>query len=400
MRAVLFSLVLVAGCATTDSKGSEEDAPIDGKADSFAHPTDHGAIAFATAQTASLKGSAEYHTWTFSLSGNASIHTFTSRVPHYATPDTVLYLYKKTTTGTWGSYIARNDDSGNSDLSSITKALGAGDYRVLVKGHDASVKGPFGIEVDCDGAGCAAPSTCLFGTFQDDFLNGTNPNLIANKTSYTLAQYQALGPNPVMDQRIIAALHESAHTDVVTVADAFAAADANEIDLVRIYDLLGARAFVAVEYGAGDNPYGAIFTDGTAATEVAALHDSDIDSCTVSTQTCELHQNFYDLRQDASWVRTSQRTVTMASQLTGNQAANALAAIRVAYADAATLTAGLADIDQGELDVSVFTKGATSVEAYDYGAGDNTYGALYLAGTTTVAAEIHDGDFYGCTLLQ
>lgn len=399
MRAVLLSLVLVA-CATTDQKGSEEDAPIDGKADSFAHPTDHGAIAFASQQQASLKGSAQYHTWTFSLSGDASIHTFTSRIPHESTLDTVLYLYKKQTNGTWGAYIARNDDAGTSRLSSITKSLGAGDYRVLVKGFDSTVKGPFGVEVDCTGAGCAAPSTCLFGTFQDDFLNGTNPNLIANKSTFTLAQYQALGAQPVMDQRIIAALHESAHTDVTTIAEAFDAADGNEIDIVRIYDLLGARAFIAIEYGAGDNPYGAIFTDGAAATEVASLHDSDIDDCTVSTQTCELHQNFYDFRQDASWVKTNQKTITMASQLSGAQAQNALAAIKIAYSSATTLAAGLASIDQGELDVSTFAKGGTTVEAYDYGAGDNTYGAIYLAGTTTVAAEIHDGDFYGCTLLQ
>ena len=35
---------------------------------------------------------------------------------------------------------------------------------------------------------------------------------------------------------------------------------------------------------------------------------------------------------------------------------------------------------------------------YDYGAGDNVYGAIYTAGTTTLAAEIHDGDFYACSL--
>ncbi len=388
----------LAACAT-DTKGPEENVPADdGKEDSFTKPTDHGAIAFAMPAQATLAGSAGYHTWTFSLSGTAQIHAFTTRIAHKATLDTVLYLYKKTPTGTWGSYLARNDDTGSSVLSSVAKSLGAGDYRVLVKGHDAGVKGPFGVEVDCSGAGCTPtpPAGCVFGTFADDFYNGVDMNLLHNKQSFTAP---AMVTDPVIAADIIAATHEAGYADVVTLADAFAAVDQSQIDVDHVYDLLGARAFIAIEFGSGDNPYGAIFADRTGV-EVAGLHDSDITSCTVTKQTCQLHQNYGDLRGDASWVQVSTRTVTLASQVTGTQATDALAAIRVAYADAANLSAGLADIDQGHLEVRVLAQGTTQVEVYDYGAGDNTYGAIYVAGTTTLAAEIHDGDFYGCTLLQ
>ena len=398
MRTGLGLLLLVTACAT-DGKGPEQDVPDDGKADSFAKPTDHGAIPFGQVEKASLAGSAEYHTWTFSLSSDAKIHAFTSRIAHESTKDTVLYLYKKTASGAWGSYIARNDDaSASTSLSSISKALGAGDYRVLVKGFDASVKGPFGLEVDCDGAGCAAaPVGCLFGDSQDDLLSNKITGLLRNPVNYKLADYTMFHPASVTDAMVIAALHESAHTDVATVADAFAAADGGEITFDFIYDLAGARQFIGIEYGAGDNPYGAIFDPVTGA-RVAALHDSDVASCTVTAQTCRLHQNFGDRRADPAWAQVSATTVKSASQLSGAQAANALQAIRVAYSDATSLADGLTKIDQGELSVTVLDNAGTRVEVYDYGAGDNTYGAIFLAGTTTLAAEIHDGDFYACSL--
>ncbi len=399
MRSLLFLMSISLLSCAADDKGPEEDAPSDGgKEDSFAKPTDHGKLLFAAPQSATLAGSANYHTWTFSLTGTASIHAFTSRIPHDKSLDTVLYVYKKTTAGTWGSYIARDDDGGAGTLSSLTKSLGAGDYRVLVKGHDSTVKGPFGVEVDCTGAGCAAaPAACVFGTFQDDLNNGVNPNLLNNKSTYTLATYTAAGFGAVYDQRVIAAVKESGWTDVPDVATAFSHMDAQQVDLVHIYDLLGAREFIAVEFGSGDNPYGAIF-DATTATMVAGLHDSDITSCTALVATCALHQNIGDFKADTAWVQVAKKTVTAASQLTGTQAGDALAAIRVSYAAATSLADGLTHIDQGELGVTTYTKGATSVELYDYGAGDNEYGAFYVAGTTTLAAEVHDGDLYRCSI--
>jgi hypothetical protein len=403
MRAMRIALcmLLVAACAA-ESKGPEDELPAEGKLDSFAKPTDHGAIAFATSQRGTLSATAKYHTWTFSLSGDASIHAFTSRIPHEKTLDTVLYLYKKTPTGTWGSYIARNDDATSSTkLSSLTRSLGAGDYRVLVKGYVDTVKGPFGVQVDCTGAGCAAPSVmCVFGENQDDFQNGANPNLLQNKHTYSsVAQLHADNLGPIFDQRIIEALHQSAHTDVTTIEEAFEAADQSQIDVVYVYDLLGAREFIAIEYGSGDNPYGAIFA-GRTGPMVAALKDSDVAQCTVPVQTCDLHQNLGDLRQDPTWAQVSLQTLTSASQLSGTQAQDALAAIRVAYTDATSLADGFSKIDQGQLDLYVLQKGSTRVEMYLYGAGDNPYGAIFLAGSTTLAAEIHDTDFYACSLLH
>jgi hypothetical protein len=121
-------LVPIAFLGCDDTKGPEEDAPADGKLDSFRTPTDHGVIAFGQSQTAKLTADELHHTWSFTLSGPAALHAFTSRVPHKASIDTVLYLYRRTATG-WGAYLARNDDDGRADWSSLDRDLAAGEYR-------------------------------------------------------------------------------------------------------------------------------------------------------------------------------------------------------------------------------------------------------------------------------
>ena len=265
-----FAFVLLAACAADTTKGPEEDVPADGKLDSFQAPTDHGAITFGTAQTGKLTSTAKYHAWTFALATSAEVHAYTSRVPHYASVDTVLYLYKMGPSG-WGSYIARNDDDGTSELSSIDKTLGLGQYRVLVKGYSASTRGSFNVQLDCSGGGCAPP--CLFGSTLGDLDSNAAWSVDPQQRLYSSAGVSALD-----GQRIILAMHESAHTDVMTVDDAFAAADQGEIDLQTITHVPTGRKFTIVDYGAGDNTYGAIFTDGTADL-ATAIHDSDFYRC-------------------------------------------------------------------------------------------------------------------------
>jgi hypothetical protein len=274
LASAFLPFLLLAACATDTSKGPEEDVPADGKLDSFQAPTDHGSIDFGAAQTGKLSSTAKYHAWTFALATTADIHAFTSRTPHYAGVDTVLYLYKKTSTGSWGSYIARNDDDGTSEWSSIDRTLAAGQYRVLVKGYSSTTTGRFQLTVACTGAGCSAP--CLFGTTLGDFNGNADWTVGTQQRLYTPAGLSALD-----DQRIVLAMHESVHTDVMTVDDAFAAADQNEIDIQTLTHNADGRTFTIVDYGAGDNTYGAIFTDPTA-NIATAIHDSDFYRCSVN----------------------------------------------------------------------------------------------------------------------
>lgn len=389
----------VAGCGDAGPKGDEEDplgeSELDDKADSLRSPTNHGVIPFGDEQSASISGAKGFHAWTFTLHGDADVQLFTSSAGS-GNVDTVLYLYKKKSATSWGSYIARNDDDGASVFSMLDKHLTAGEYRAIVKGHSAATRGKFGLEVDCSGAGCtAAPPTCLFGEQfnQLDSIAG----LTVSSRSVVRAPSDL---SPLDQQRAILAVQQSAHTDVMTIEQAFDAVDQGEINVVRLYEPAAARTYTAFEYGAGDNSYGAIFYWNTTQM-VTKIHDGDYEACNVHAQTCLLGSNYYDFRTNPAFTKSNARVVTAASQLTGTAAQQALAAIQVAYTDATTLANGLTLIDSSRLNVATYThQNGTVVNAYEYGAGDNSYGALFVGNTLTKAAEINDLDFYGCSLLQ
>ncbi len=393
MRWALLILPILTAC--DDAKAPEDDVPVDGKLDSFRSPTDHGTVAFGETVLGRVTADEGFHTWTFKLSAPSAIHAFTARVPHKANMDTVLYLYERSPTG-WGSYVARNDDDGRAHWSSLDRELPAGEYRVLVKGYAKTTRGSFDLTVDCDGVGCAPAPGCLFGSTYGDIASNTR---LAVSGTERLTSPANLGD--LDKERIIAALHESTHTDVTTVEEAFAAADQHEINVTRIYEPAAARTYTAIEYGAGDNSYGAIFYFDTT-NVVAGIHDGDLERCSVKPEVCLLGSSWNDLKTSTAFTKSGQRTVTMASQLSGIAAQQALAAIRVAYDDATDLADGLSKIDQSELGVVTFKHTATgkTVDVFEFGAGDNSYGAVFTGGSLDVAAQIRDLDFYGCTVFQ
>ena len=391
------ALSLAGGCdeGMTGDKGAEDPLPDEGKLDSFARPTEHGVLPFGMMANGGLTATAKYHAWTFSLTGDAKVHMYTQpQLTSRMTVDTVLYLYKKGASGTWGSYIARNDDDGASLWSSLLKNLKAGEYRVLVKGYSAQTYGLFAVTADCEGAGCAAAPApaCFFGTTFGELLENQGYTITGDR------QLQATDwLSPLDQQRIVLAVQQSSHTDVTTVAQAFAAVDQQVIRRVDVYDATGGRAFVAFEYGAGDNSYGAVFAYGST-TIVSKIHDGDLEACTARAQVCRLGGDWYSTRTSADFAAGSSRVVTAAGQLSGVDATDALAAIRVAYPEATSLANGLTRIDGGRLNVIDLTHTAsgTKLRTFEYGAGDNSYGAIYQAATTTRLSSIVDGTYYDC----
>lgn len=138
-------------------KGAEEELG-DGKADSFASPSEHGELSFGARSESELTASARFHSWTFSLTGSAKVKLETELgAPNL---DTVVYLYKQGANGSWGSAIAKNDDANDDTAASLlSKSLGKGRYRVIVKAFKTSQRGAFSLAGACDGAGCPV-TTC------------------------------------------------------------------------------------------------------------------------------------------------------------------------------------------------------------------------------------------------
>jgi hypothetical protein len=275
-----FVVVALAACApgserATRAKGAEADPPIEGKLDSFYRPTLHGALTFGRSTRATLSSSARYHAWTFSLAGRSSVSISTGPYGSSRNTDTVLYLYRPNATS-FGRYLARNDDANANTLhSSISKALDAGTYLVLVKGYAADTRGTFSLRVACDGACNAAPRACVFGaTFDLAAMADSDRVHVERETAVT----SAAGLSALQAQQIVRAVQASAHTDVRTAAEAIARVDDQRVMRVDLWDRTNARAFVAFRYWAGDNPYGAIFAPDSA--EYAAkIRDGDLESC-------------------------------------------------------------------------------------------------------------------------
>jgi len=169
--AVVVALMTV-GCIESDpDKPDEEELLDDSKADSQRKPTDHGVTVFGLREQSVLTDAERYHAWGFEVTGDAKVTITTSyALLGQRKTDTVLYLYKEGPNG-FGSYIARNDDYDGKVYSRIIKNVGAGRYRLLVKGYLATTMGKFSVTTGCEGDGCAPPppsTTCLFGAVYGD----------------------------------------------------------------------------------------------------------------------------------------------------------------------------------------------------------------------------------------
>ncbi|HEU0035282.1 MAG TPA: proprotein convertase P-domain-containing protein [Kofleriaceae bacterium] len=119
---------------------------------------------------------------------------------------------------------------------------------------------------------------CVFGVTYRDIAAQPSMTLLADRQ---LTATSTLGA--IERDQIISALHASAHTDVTTVAEAFARVDDNVINQRQWWDASARRAYTSYEYGAGDNSYGRIFAFGTA-TQAADITDGDIypERCTAT----------------------------------------------------------------------------------------------------------------------
>lgn len=405
MRFAMLCSVLFAVAGTAcldDAKGEEEDLDglEDGKADSQRKPTDHGYIFFGLPEHSALTEEARFHAWTFELTGDAKVDMTTSySVQGQRRTDTVLYLYKEGATG-WGSYIARNDDYGSTTYSQLKKNLTAGKYRVLVKGHQATTLGKFKVTVGCEGDGCAPPApACVFGGTYSDIFND-NPNItVINRTKIYPNTLNTLSAEE--QHQLMLAVQQSSHDDVTTPEEAILRVDQDEVNVVWLAEENAQRAFVAFEYGAGDNSYGAIF-DRNSGEMVTNIHDGDLESCEIGPETCLLPDDWSALRTDPAFTTVSSRVATSASQLTGVTAQQALIAFQQSYEDVTTVAQGLANVDRNRVNVVEMKHTATGtlLDVIEYGAGDTSVGRIFYKGTTNHAGIIEDLAIEACTFFE
>ena len=156
---------------------------------------DHGTLAFGQSSGATdpLNGATfsatdQSHAWTFEVSRSAYVSVSTAA--SNARLDTVLYLFRGSSEGDWGRYIDRNDDTGGTLLSAITRRpLGAGRYQVLVQGYSGLERGPFELAAACSGLGCppndgfvVPPETQFSDRCEEALLRSVGSRILSRET--------------------------------------------------------------------------------------------------------------------------------------------------------------------------------------------------------------------------
>ena len=121
------------------------------------------------------------------------------------------------------------------------------------------------------------------------------------------------------------------------------------------------------------------------------------DGCAPPAPTCLLGATYADWRDGAMlW---GQRRISDAAELTALERDQVvLAAAQSSHDDVTTAEAALARFDERAVNVVEATTAGTWLVAMEYGAGDNSFGAIFYGNTLELAASIQDGDLYGCTL--
>lgn len=166
--------------------------------------------------------------------------------------------------------LASNDDARDTPFSEIETTLAPGLYRVVVSSKGAA--GAVVLGFDCPS--CVGPRRCIFGRTFSMVRRGLSVRVERERLVDSVSQLSAKEKEQLVD-----ALGQSAH-EVTTPEEALAAVDANEVNVLELWDETNARPFIAFEYGAGDNSFGRIYPPGSLHA-AAAIHDGDIVSCVV-----------------------------------------------------------------------------------------------------------------------
>ncbi len=92
------------------------------------------------------------------------------------------------------------------------------------------------------------------------------------RTDYTVADTSKISAD--LARMIIEATHQSTYDHVTNLAEAFDAVDQGEFVVRTLKDKSTGEKLLAIDYGAGDNTYGALFD--LKGKLVASIHDGDI----------------------------------------------------------------------------------------------------------------------------
>lgn len=251
-----------------------------GKADAVDHVEDRGALAFGTPSNGVFDEDLQFEGYRLAVRDGARVRVEVSHAGTASKLDSTLFVYGPCDAEMCGTEaIAFDDDSGWSKHSRINGLeLAGGEYLVVVGTRDARGRGKYRLAATCQNGECdplpVEPAACAFGEVYRDLI--TSADIVTTRRRVIDSP---AGLSAIERQQVIAAVRSSAADDVETIEEAFDAADQNEFNVLELWDRTSNRAYVVVEFGAGDTSVGAYFDYGTA-TRVAVIGDGDLNECT------------------------------------------------------------------------------------------------------------------------
>lgn len=116
------------------------------------------------------------------------------------------------------------------------------------------------------------------------------------------------------------------------------------------------------------------------------------------TNECVFGLVYRDIFTNGGTIVVAKRVLDPASSTNATQRAQIVAAVQSAYEDVTTVSQAFAAVDESEINHLEIWDASNRLPytAYEFGAGDNSYGLVFEHGTTNVAARIIDGDLYDC----
>lgn len=267
--AALLLFSLFGGCApesTPDLANVDQQLSLRGQ-------VQHGGLTLAGSTGLSFDHAERTHRFNIELPAAAAVTLATLPDEGGAEVDTQLSLLRRQPSGAL-KLVAKNDDHAGSRFSSIERTLVAGSYLLEVRARRAA-RGSFVLATRCAGDGCPPPS-CLFGQQFADLRSNERLRIESEVFITDVAQLDGT----LAREQLVLAVQQSSHSDVTTAEQALARVDQAEVRVMELHDVEGAGSFTVLEYGAGDNSYGAIFLADTLEL-LASIHDGDLLACTL-----------------------------------------------------------------------------------------------------------------------
>ncbi len=371
----LLGLAGVWGCG--DPEGAEEASkgallapPVGaGKADVGARVTDQGALAYGEAVAGEFTGDLEFHGYTLRAKAGAVVTLEVTQKGSSRNLDTSLFVYgpRNGAAGFGETARAFDDDAGWGRLSRISSLRldEAGEYLIVVGTADGRGRGRYRLEARCESGECLPPEPVTPA-------EGACPEAFAARIEGCVADWEADGEFQGSTRDLVEAC---ADPEVIApTLDALCASAAPPADLcARSLDEVTREVLPAC---------------------VEAVVNQRLDGA------CVFGATWRDVFTSGALVVLSREVLTAGSALSDAEVAQVIAAVGVSAWEPTTREEAFDAVDGGEIH-RVQLWDASNRRAFtglEYGAGENSYGALFEQGTTTFAARIQDGDLYGCTV--